>query len=101
MFHPSGHSPDEAGIEMSGHILSAGGGGGDWVQAADNYTSSHRPSASPMHFCLSLHLSSSLLPLPPALSILKAIQYQHHLILLCSQKLPGGRSNVSFWTAEG
>lgn len=28
MFHPSGHSPDEAGIEMSGHILSAGGGGG-------------------------------------------------------------------------
>lgn len=28
MFHPSGHSPDEAGIEMSGHILSAGGRGG-------------------------------------------------------------------------
>lgn len=36
MFPPSGHSPDEARIEMSGHILSAEGREGSRDQAADN-----------------------------------------------------------------
>lgn len=59
MFQPSGHSPDEARIEMSGYILSAGGGGrggGGQDQVADNYTWSQRP--------LARHISAFLLLSP-------------------------------------
>lgn len=70
MFHPSGHSPDEARKEMSGYILSAEGQESR-NQAAGNETSSHKPLFN--HISTSLLLSSSfdslnvILSAPPSL----------------------------------
>lgn len=58
MLQPPGHSPDEARIEMSGHILSAEGKGGELGSSGRQLD--FKPQAlTPSYFCRSLHLSSS------------------------------------------
>lgn len=84
MFQPSGQSPDKAKIEMSGHILSAQGRGGE--SGSSSRQLDFKPQTLiPLHFsfspssflfCISLHH-----PPVPALSIPKAIQYQNLILL--------------------
>ena len=101
MFNPFGHSPDGARIEMSGHILSAEGRRTGIQQqtirhqATGPYPILFLPLAS--YLPLLSPLTSSPLP---ALRIPRAIKYQH-LILLCFYWLPGFRSSVPPWTADG
>lgn len=97
MFRPCGHSPVGARIEMSGHILSAEGRGGEQTIRL-RATGPYPIAFLPLPFYLLL-LSFFTSPSPLALSIPKAIQYQH-LSLLCFHRLPGGRSSVPPWTAE-
>lgn len=102
MFRPSGHSPDEARKEMSGHILSAEGRGAGIKQQAIRLraTGPYSITLEPLSFYLLLLslFKSFPQPPPPVLSIPRAIQYQH-LILLCFHRLPGVRSCVPPRTA--
>lgn len=91
MFSPCGHSPDEARIEMSGHILSAREGKG-WGGAKIRRQTIRLQGTGPYPISFYLPLLSFLYiaifpPTPSAfaLSIPKAIEYQHLISLLFPQ----------------
>lgn len=88
MFYPFGHGPDKARIEMSGHILSTEGQGGELESSSSQLNFKPR-ALSPLCFYLAPSFVSIYITQAPrsVLSILTAIQYQHS-ILLSFPKLP-------------